>query len=203
MNREGLWFDKFTTHPDGIGKHVEGEVVDGKGDFGGRRMATFMFQAMNSGGDEVRDEIDASSQEEAVEKIRQLGLYPTSVRLKSAVRTTAPAARAARPAAKRTITIGGVSNKQLCMLTRQLSTLQDAGLPLVRSVRILGGQLKPGLLKNVLDEVAEDVESEALATLVINRLRGALAPPREPRDARRTWRCETDSGLQIDTLKVG
>ncbi len=122
-------------------------------------MATFMFQAMNSGGDEVRDEIDASSQEEAVEKIRQLGLYPTSVRLKSADRMTAPAARAARPAAKRTITIGGVSNKQLCMLTRQLSTLQDAGLPLVRSVRILGGQLKPGLLKNVLDEVAEDVES--------------------------------------------
>jgi len=132
-------------------------------------MATFTFQAMNSGGDEVRDEIEASSQEEAVEKIRQLGLYPTSVRLKAADRSAAaPAARAAKPGAKRSITLGGVSNKQLCMFTRQLSTLQDAGLPLVRSVRILAGQLKPGLLKNALTEVAEDVESgssfsEALA----------------------------------------
>ena len=131
-------------------------------------MSTFSFQAMNSGGDEVRDEIEASSQEEAVEKIRQLGLYPTSVRLKSADRTAAPTARAARPVGKRTITLGGVSNKQLCLFTRQLSTLQDAGLPLVRSVRILAGQLKPGLLKNSLNEIAEDVESgssfsEALA----------------------------------------
>ena len=131
-------------------------------------MATFTFQAMNSGGDEVRDEIEATSQEEAVEKIRGLGLYPTAVRLKAADRSAAPAARVAKPTAKRGITIGGVSNKQLCLFTRQLSTLQDAGLPLVRSVRILGGQLKPGLLKNVLEEVAEDVESgssfsEALA----------------------------------------
>ena len=36
-----------------------------------------------------------------------------------------------------TFTIGGVSNKQLCQFTRQFSTLQDAGLPVLRSLKIL------------------------------------------------------------------
>ncbi|MEZ6067505.1 MAG: type II secretion system F family protein [Planctomycetaceae bacterium] len=38
--------------------------------------------------------------------------------------------------------------KQLTQFTRQLSTLQDAGLPILRSLRILEGQAKPGPLKN-------------------------------------------------------
>ena len=42
--------------------------------------------------------------------------------------------------------------------TRQLSTLQDAGLPLLRSLQILESQLKPGKLKNILLGVCEEVE---------------------------------------------
>ena len=49
--------------------------------------------------------------------------------------------------------------KQLCTFTRQLSTLQDAGLPILRSLRILEGQSKPGPLKNSLIGVIEDIES--------------------------------------------
>ena len=61
-----------------------------------------------------------------------------------------------------------MSDKQLTLFTRQLSTLQDAGLPIVRSLKILEGQLKPGVLKNTLITVTDDVEggmtfSEALA----------------------------------------
>src|SRR5262249_58716549 len=41
---------------------------------------------------------------------------------------------------------------------RQLSTLQDAGLPILRSVRMLEGQAKPGALKNTLIGVIDDVE---------------------------------------------
>jgi len=122
-------------------------------------MPTYTFQAMNSKGDEVRDEIEAGSQEEAVNKIRELGLFPTQVRQKAARRSTTAAAAA--PAARRRggLTLGGVSNKQLCVFTRQLSTLQDAGLPLVRSLKILEGQMRPCKLKDVVAEVAEDVES--------------------------------------------
>src|SRR5213078_729487 len=58
-----------------------------------------------------------------------------------------------------TFTIGGVSMKLLCTFTRQFSTLQDAGLPVLRSLKILEGQMKPGTLKNALIDVVDDVES--------------------------------------------
>ena len=57
------------------------------------------------------------------------------------------------------LSIGKVNRKKLTMFTRQLSTLQDAGLPLLRSIQILEGQQKPGLLKSILGQVAEDVEA--------------------------------------------
>src|SRR5213078_4590076 len=60
-----------------------------------------------------------------------------------------------------TFTIGGVSMKLLCTFTRQFSTLQDAGLPVLRSLKILEGQMKPGVLKNALLDVVDDVESGA------------------------------------------
>jgi type IV pilus assembly protein PilC len=60
---------------------------------------------------------------------------------------------------KKTFVIGGVKSKMLCTFTRQFSTLQDAGLPVLRSLRILEHQMKPSALKNALIDVVEDVES--------------------------------------------
>ncbi|MFH1998231.1 MAG: type II secretion system F family protein [Planctomycetota bacterium] len=48
--------------------------------------------------------------------------------------------------------------KILMQFTVQLSTLQSAGLPLVRCLKILEGQLRPGPFKDVLLSVTEDVE---------------------------------------------
>ena len=56
------------------------------------------------------------------------------------------------------LSFGGVSTKKLTLFTRQLSTLQDAGLPLLRSLQILESQQKPGKLKSILETVCEDVE---------------------------------------------
>jgi type IV pilus assembly protein PilC len=56
-------------------------------------------------------------------------------------------------------TIGGVNAKMLTTFTRQFSTLQDAGLPILRSLQILEQQQKPGLLKKILGQVTEDVAS--------------------------------------------
>src|SRR5687767_13085922 len=54
---------------------------------------------------------------------------------------------------------GRVSLRHLTQFTTQLSTLQDAGLPIVRSLKILEGQLDRGPLKTTLVDVTEDVES--------------------------------------------
>ncbi len=128
-------------------------------------MPTFRFEAMNSQGQTIKNEVDAVSEEEAIQKIRAQKLFPTSVKAKVGRRGLTTGAGRKR---KKTFAIGKVSAKQLTLFTRQLSTLQDAGLPIVRSLKILEGQLKPGVLKNTLITVTDDVEggmtfSEALA----------------------------------------
>jgi len=130
-------------------------------------MPVFQYQALNSTGQEVKGEIEASNSTEAINKIRELQYYPTSVTEKGGRRRAAAVAGAA-PVRKKALTIGGVKSKHLMQFTRQLSTLVDAGLPIVRSVRILEGQMRPGVLKNALMDVGDDIEggatfSEALA----------------------------------------
>jgi type IV pilus assembly protein PilC len=123
-------------------------------------MATYAFEAMNSSGQEVKDEIDAGSSEEAIAKIRAKGFFPTKVREKAAKKKVGKkaAAESLAPKRKMPISIGGVPRKQLVGFTRQLSTLQDAGLPILRSLQILEGQQKPGLLKAIIGGVADEVE---------------------------------------------
>ena len=55
----------------------------------------------------------------------------------------------------------GLSQKELTAFTRQFATLMDAGLPVVRSLDILERQMKPGLLRDAISSVKEDVEGGA------------------------------------------
>ncbi len=73
----------------------------------------------------------------------------------------APAVATATSGKKGGFSIGGVSEKQLTQFTTQLSTLQDAGLPIVSCLKILEGQLQKGYFKDVLVSVTDDVESGA------------------------------------------
>jgi len=125
-------------------------------------MPTFQFEAMDQTGKEVKDTIDAATQEEAQQLIRQRGFFVTKIaeRSKSQKGKKNPAAaKKSGSRKKKSFTIGKISNKQLCLFTRQLSTLQDAGLPILRSLKILENQCKPGVLKNALGDVVEDIES--------------------------------------------
>jgi type IV pilus assembly protein PilC len=134
-------------------------------------MPTFQYEAMDHTGKEVKDTIDAATQEEAQQLIRQKGFFVTKIAERAAKKQKGPKAAAKKAGGRRkkkSFTIGRISNKQLCTFTRQLSTLQDAGLPILRSLKILEGQCKPGVLKNSLGDVVEDIEggstlSEAFA----------------------------------------
>lgn len=123
-------------------------------------MPTFAYEALNAAGKPQKGTVDAGTSEEAIQRIKAQGFFPTAVReqkvKKSAVTGEAVTAKKKKKAAS--FSIGRVSSKQLTSFTRQLSTLQDAGLPLLRSLQILEGQLKPGKLKNILISVCEDVE---------------------------------------------
>jgi type IV pilus assembly protein PilC len=121
-------------------------------------MPTFAYEAMDSSGLEVKDTIDAPSEAEAQTMIREKGFYVTKIREKDRKKSDAKKTTVAKPKQGKTFTIGGVKPKKLCTFTRQLSVLQDAGLPVLRSLRILEGQSKPGALKNALMDVIEDIE---------------------------------------------
>ncbi len=127
-------------------------------------MPTYAYEAMNQAGQEIKDEIEALTTEDALSKIRNLGYFPTRIREKGGAR-----AKTAGGGAKRGRRgTGRLNSKALTQFTRQLSTLQDAGLPILRSLNILEEQQKPGGLKNILRTMADDIEggstlSEALA----------------------------------------
>ncbi len=136
-------------------------------------MATFTYEALNASGKPQKGTVDAASSEEAIKKVKEQGFFPTSVReqkgKKDAKKEGAPAA-GNKPKKKKGggFSFGGVSTKQLTAFTRQLSTLQDAGLPLLRSLQILQEQQKPGAFKSIIEGVCEEVEggsslSEAMA----------------------------------------
>jgi len=136
-------------------------------------MPVYQYVAMDTTGHEIKDTIEAATEQEAQTMIRDKGYFVTNIsektkggkgggnstkETKTAKKKSAPK-QARGPRKKSAFTIGGVSSKKLCTFTRQLSTLQDAGLPILRSLRILEGQSKPGVLKNSLINVIEDVES--------------------------------------------
>src|SRR5438034_4513418 len=125
-------------------------------------MPTFKFEAMDTTGGEVKDSVDAISEEEAQQKIRQMGYFVTKITEIQTGKGKGKGKGAKQPGKRKkgqVFTIGGVSSKSLCTFTRQFSTLQDAGLPVLRSLKILEGQMKPGYLKNALIDVVDDVES--------------------------------------------
>src|SRR6056297_1234980 len=117
-------------------------------------MPTFQFEAMDATGQEIRDEIDAPSEDEAQTTIRQMGYFVTKISVKkSAAKATAGGKK------KRPFAMGGGKPKHVTAFTRQLSILQDAGLPILRSLKILENNAKPGKLKNALMDVCDEIES--------------------------------------------
>src|SRR5438067_10379198 len=121
-------------------------------------MATFKFEAMDTTGGEVKDSVEAASEEEAQQKIRNMGYFVTKI-TEVATKKKGKGKAKGRRKKGQVFTFGSVSSKALCTFTRQFSTLQDAGLPVLRSLRILEHQMKPGVLKNALIDVVDDVES--------------------------------------------
>ena len=136
-------------------------------------MAIFNYVAIDKDGKEAKGRLEVNSNDEVVTQLRQKGLYPVSVTEEKSKTVTPGAGKDLRegPApAKESIlslSLGGVSQKQVTVFTRQLATLIGSGLPLVRALYVLERQEK-GALKATIRGLAEQVEggssfSEALS----------------------------------------
>jgi len=120
-------------------------------------MPTYQFEAMDSTGQEIKDVIEAPTEAEAQATIRQMGYFVTKI----AVKKVKKAATEKKAKKKKGFAFGGVKSKDLSTFTRQLSILQDAGLPILRSLRILENMTKAGRLKYSLGDVCDEIEGGA------------------------------------------
>jgi len=156
-------------------------------------MARFHYTAMDGRGKEQKGRIDAENEQDAAGKLKQMGLFPTSIApVKGAGTAKGPGGPGApgRKAGGGGTSFGApvIKIKLLTTFTRQLATLLDAGLPLVRALRTLERQSKGNAsVRRVVGDLANAVEggstfSEALAghpktfnKLYINMIRAGEA----------------------------
>jgi len=153
-------------------------------------MPKYDYVALDGRGNETKGAIECGSQNEAIGRVKDMGLYPTKITESDKEEKAGKKAKsAARPksggkkggAMNLNIKIpglgGGVKPKVLTTFTRQLATLVDAGLPLLRGLRVLEKQERNANLKGIIGQLASSIEggstfSEALAQhpKVFNRL---------------------------------
>jgi type IV pilus assembly protein PilC len=133
-------------------------------------MPTYKFEALDTQGAEVKDSIEAANEEEATQKVKAKGYFVTKLTAvaggKGGKGKKGPKKQGK---SRKTFVIGGVKQKQLVTFTRQFSTLQDAGLPVLRSLRILERQMPPSALKNAMIDVVDDVESGSSLSEALGR----------------------------------
>jgi len=116
----------------------------------------YAYRAMNKEGKESFGIVESENQALAINDIRQMGLYPTKVY--EARKSDERRARKEKGGLSE-LYFGGVKTKELVIMTRQLSTLIDAGLPLLRSINVLIAQLKPSKLRDILREIRDDIQA--------------------------------------------
>jgi type IV pilus assembly protein PilC len=141
-------------------------------------MPKFNYVALDARGQESVGVLEAANTNEAIGQLRQAGFFPTSVLEEGkggATKAVKKASKsAAAPAAGGAAKSGGffekktVKTKSLMIFTRQLATLIDSGLPLLRGLTVLAKQEKDLVLKNTINVLADSVQggstfSESLA----------------------------------------
>ena len=153
-------------------------------------MPKYSYVALDSRGQESKGVIEVASQNEAIGRVKEMGLFPTKIfeaeKVKEKGAKKAKAASGKKAGGKKgsmdiqikiPFLSGRVKPKVLTTFTRQLATLVDAGLPLLRGLRVLEKQERNRTLKDILGELGLAIEggstfSEALAQhpKVFNRL---------------------------------
>ena len=147
-------------------------------------MPKYNYVAMDSRGRETKGTLEVANQNEAIGKLKEMGFFPTKVvevdkNKEKAVAKGKPGAKAGKKGINLKIPglSGKVKSKVLTAFTRQLATLVDAGLPLLRGLRVLEKQERNATLKGVIGQLAVSIEggstfSEGLAQhpKIFNRL---------------------------------
>src|SRR5471032_1842291 len=117
-------------------------------------MPKFSYTAVDARGKQANGSVEANDQNDAIAQIRQLGFYPQRL---DEVKTAEAATAEKKPTGKKRS--GSVKMRILTIFTRQLATLIDAGLPLMRSLNTLAKQERNPVMRSTMADLAASVES--------------------------------------------
>jgi len=131
-------------------------------------MNTFEYTAVDSNGKQFHGNIQEKSSFHAIQRVKEMGLYPTLVKeLRPSVRpfhneSTFPA-KTAKPV------LGRISHKDLLAFTRQLGTLIESGIPIVKGLRSIAQQEENRLLKKVIHDIVADIDGGSMLSEALGR----------------------------------
>ena len=131
-------------------------------------MPRFEYIALDARGSESRGVLEAGNQNEVVNQLRQSGYFPTSVvpegqgpKPAKGKTKTSKAITPAKASGKKGVVLfqrKTVNSKTLMIFTRQLATLIDAGLPLLKGLGVLAKQEKDLVLRGAINSMADAVQ---------------------------------------------
>ncbi|RHA40531.1 type II secretion system F family protein [Cellulomonas rhizosphaerae] len=109
---------------------------------------TFEYAVRDKGGKLVKGRVEAPNQAAVANRLRDMGLAAVSI------------SEVSQGGLNREINIGGerVGLKDLAVMSRQMSTMIDSGLSLLRALTILAEQTESKVLARIIGQVRNDVE---------------------------------------------
>jgi type IV pilus assembly protein PilC len=125
-------------------------------------MANFQYIALDAKGEQTTGSVEADSEADAVAQLRTQGLYPTQVVQDGKGKLSAAGKKGGGARGKKKAkgsTGGRVKPKILMIFTRQLATLIDSGLPLLRGLTVLAKQEPNQVMRGTVNSLADSVQS--------------------------------------------
>src|SRR3989304_8399225 len=114
-------------------------------------MHMFSYQALDPSGREVRGTLKARDERDLLRRLRTMGFYPVNVGRAAASEATAPARRGLFSGKRAT-------GAQVAAFTHQLSSMLEAGIPLDRSLRLLGELEERGPMKEIISDLLKGLQ---------------------------------------------
>lgn len=133
-------------------------------------MAAYAYEAVDQTGRIVRGIIDVANQSEALRRIKEMGFYPTNVTQRRGDTPTRTAHAREQSLLARFLRLRRrtgstrVKPSVTAALTRQLATLVEAGMPLLRGLRLLQQEERNRRLRRVVGEIANTIEEGGTLT---------------------------------------
>jgi general secretion pathway protein F len=134
-------------------------------------MPVFQYKAVTSAGEVLEGAMDAASQKGVIERLRDMGYTPIRAAEAGAAEAAAVSKRAAAPR----LFQRGVSQDDVGVVTREIATLLNAGLPLDRSLEILVGLAENERVAEILRRVRNEVRGGAALSKALDAQGGVFS----------------------------